>query len=135
MEQPTHRYFTTLTELIRKATDNIRLNHIESDSRRTLWELHGSLGESDIFIKEVFMQKGRMYSYYLIRKGEVVVGFDNYPDRKALRLKYNLEFASHLDELIPHRHDKNKTILELTEEMTVERFLKHLYHALKGESP
>jgi len=126
MDQPTRRYFETLTDLIGKALDNIRLNQIESDSRRTLWELHGSLRESDIFIKEVFIQQGRMYSYYVIRQGEVVVGFDNYPDRKALQLKYGLGFTSHLDELIPHRHDKNKTILELTEDMTVEKFLKSL---------
>ena len=85
MDQPTRRYFETLTDLIGKALDNIRLNQIESDSRRTLWG-----------------------------------------NRKALQLKYGLGFTSHLDELIPHRHDKNKTILELTEDMTVEKFLKSL---------
>ncbi len=67
-----------------------------------------------------------MYSYYLIHDNEVVVGFDNYPDRRALREKYGQNFKFHLSELVAHKHGPRKETLELTEEMTVEKFLEYL---------
>ncbi len=126
MEQPTHSYFESLKNLVYKTLRCISSERLEYNPQRSLWEIHGTLGGFDIFMKEVFIRKGRMYSYYVIREGEVAVGFDNYPDRQALQQKYGKKFTSHIDELIPHRHGQNKTDCELTGEMTVEKFLKYL---------
>lgn len=67
-----------------------------------------------------------MYSFYVIHAGIVTVGFDNYPDRQALYAKYRETFASHLNELIPHKHASGKETLELTETITVAAFLNYL---------
>jgi len=67
-----------------------------------------------------------MYSFYVIYANNVIVGFDNYPDRQALYAKYQEAFASHLDELIPHKHSIGKEALELTKTITVETFLHYL---------
>jgi len=64
-----------------------------------------------------------MYSYYVIQRGHVVVGYDNYPDREALQQKYGAAFTVHLDELIPHQHGPRKATFNLTQEMTVEDLL------------
>jgi hypothetical protein len=56
----------------------------------------------------------------------VMLGLDNHPDRHALRLKYGDDFATHLTEFIPHRHNVNKTATTLTEPWTAKQFLDQL---------
>jgi hypothetical protein len=63
-----------------------------------------------------------------------VVGFDNYPDRRALQQKYGQNYKAYLSELIPHKHGPGKTTLELTVEMTMEQFLNYLL-SLPTSSP
>lgn len=67
-----------------------------------------------------------MYSYHVLEQGEVVMGFDNYPDRRALEQKYGEDFTSHLFELIPHMHGPRKQTMALTEEMNLEAFVELL---------
>ncbi len=88
MEQPARRYFETLTSLVQEALYEIRFNRLHFNPDRVIWEAHGSLECFDVRLKEIFTRSGRMYSYYVIKGNEVVVGFDNYPDRRALRQKY-----------------------------------------------
>ncbi len=126
MAQATRSYFTTLTVLAQNALDRISLDRLDFNPDRIIWEVHGSSGQFDIRLKEIFNQSGRMYSYYVLDDNGVVAGFDNYPDRRALRLKYGQEFKFYLSRLIPHKHGPGKTTLELTEEMTVEAFLDYL---------
>ncbi|MGE0083321.1 MAG: hypothetical protein AB7S75_02765 [Desulfococcaceae bacterium] len=126
MGQPIQSYFESLKNIVRKTLSYVSFERVEYNPQRALWEIHGTLGVCSIFMKEVFIRKGRMYSYYVIREGEVAFGFDNYPDRQALQQKYGKEFTYHIDELIPHRHGQNKVSCELTGEMTVEKFLKYL---------
>ena len=92
MAQPARRYFTTLTALVQDTLDTIRLDRLHFNPDQVIWEVHGSLGEFDIRLKEIFTQSGRRYSYYVVKAGQVVVGFDNYPDRRALRRKYGERF-------------------------------------------
>ncbi|MCI0495590.1 hypothetical protein L0Z72_11360 [candidate division KSB1 bacterium] len=67
-----------------------------------------------------------MYSYYIIEDRRVLVGFDNYPDRRALIQKYGEAFSEHLDELIPHQHGIDKLTFELTEDINVAMFLDYM---------
>lgn len=126
MAQPTRRYFATLTTLVKSRLDNIRFDRLNTNPNRTVWETSGSIGQFDIWLKEIFDQSGRKYSYYILNEGVVLVGFDNYPDRRALQQKYGQEFTSHLSELIFHKHGHRKETLELTAEMDVELFLDYL---------
>lgn len=101
MAQPSRRYFAALTDLVQAALDEIRFTRLHFNPDRVIWEIHGSWGEFDIRLKEIFTGAGRMYSYYAISDGRVVVGFDNYPDRRVLRQKYGADFTTHLSQLIP----------------------------------
>ena len=100
MAPPTRDYFTTLTNLAQSFLDEISFNQLNLNPERAVWEVHGSVGKYQVRLKEIFNQSGRMYSYYVITGGEVVVGFDNYPDRRVLREKYGRDFKVHLSELI-----------------------------------
>ena len=132
MAQPTRRYFTTLTALVRKALYKVSFHRLHFNPDRVIWEAHASLEGFDIRLKEIFNQSGRMYSYYVIEEDSVVVGFDNYPDRRALRQKYGRSFTTCLSELIPHKHGAHKATLELTSEMSVEEFLDYFREKVIG---
>ena len=131
MAQPTRRYFASLTSLVQEALYKVSFNRLDFNPDRVIWEAHGSLECFDIRLKEIFTRSGRMYSYYIIKGDDVVVGFDNYPDRRALRQKYGRGFTAHLSQLIPHKHGARKTTLELTSEMSVELFLDYIQGLLK----
>lgn len=90
MAQPTRRYFTTLTELVQQTLCQVSFHRLHFNPDRVIWEVHGSWERFDIRLKEIFDRSGRMYSYYVIEEGQVVVGFDNYPDHRALRQKYEI---------------------------------------------
>ncbi len=127
MAQPSRNDLAALTRLAEENLDHVRVVRLESNSDRALWEVHGAYKNFDIRLKEVFTRSGRMYSYYILNQGEVVVGFDNYPDRRALQQKYADDFKAHLFELIPHKHGPRKATFELTEEMTLVAFLDYLH--------
>jgi hypothetical protein len=126
MAPPSTGYFKKLTDLVRSRLSQVDFERLDINSARVVWEVHGSLDQLSIRFKEIFNQSGRIYSYYVIQQGTVLVGFDNYPDRRALEYKYGKQFTKHLSELIPHRHGHRKIALELTDEMTVDQFLNFL---------
>jgi hypothetical protein len=74
-----------------------------------------------------------MYAYYVVRKGQVVTGFDNYPDRRALQMNYGADFGKQLGTLLPHRHGEDKTMLTLTVEMDGQACLLALPGIMTGE--
>ncbi len=82
-------------------------------------------GHLHIRLKEIHTSTERLYSYYVLKENEVIVGWDNYPDRQVLRQKYGRDFHRHLFESVPHKHGFRKTTLELTEEMSVAVFLEY----------
>ena len=126
MDKSTLRYFETLKDLVRNCLDKITFERCNCSPDRSIVEIHGRLKKYDVRLKEIFTKSERMYSYYALDSGRVCVGFDNYPDRRALRLKYGQNFAKHLSELIPHKHGENKITLELTKIMDADKFLSHL---------
>lgn len=126
MARSTRDHYAALTAQVAATLDAIGFQRFEHNSQRTLWEIYGTWGKYNIRLKEIYSAKGRMYSFYAILANNVVIGFDNYPDRQALYAKYQEAYASHLDELVPHKHTANKETLELTEAMTVDKFLDYL---------
>lgn len=67
----------------------------------------------------------------IIKEDSVVMGFDNAPDIKALKLKYGKDFIYHLNERIPHFHGKEKKRTELTEEIGFNEFLEKIKSMIK----
>lgn len=126
MDATTRDYFAALISLAQNALDATNVVQLDFTPDRAILELHGKVGQFDVRLKEIIKPRERLYSYYLVAEGKVVVGFDNYPDRRALQQKYGQDFKAHLSELIPHKHGLSKTTLELSEEMTVEKFLNYL---------
>ncbi len=126
MAQPTRDHYAALTARVAAHLATLNFQRLEYNPQRTLWEVHGTLGKYSIRLKEIHSPRGRMYSFYVIYSGNVIIGFDNYPDRQALYAKYQEAFTSHLDELIPHKHTTGKAALELTEAMTADMFHDYL---------
>ena len=127
MAEPTRSYFAAITDIAENCLNKIRFKRIDVNADRSVWEVHGNLSECfDVRLKEIFTQKGRMYSYYILCENEVVIGFDNYPDTRLLQEKYGSKFVNHIAELIPHRHGRRKMSIELTENMSVKSFFEYL---------
>ncbi len=126
MEEAARKYFETLNKLVEADLDRITLKRTDFNPKRSIYEIHGSLGSLQIRIKEIYMQSGRMYSYYVLLENIILVGFDNYPDIKMLQMRYGKDFRKHISELIPHKHGQNKEICELSNEMFIETFLDYV---------
>jgi hypothetical protein len=133
MAQPSASYFSTLTDLVQPFLEKVNVQRLDLNPTRALWEVQGNKGHFDIRLKEIFSSTGRMYSYYVLVQGQVLVGFDNYPDKRALQQKYGQDYQQHSSELVPHRHGHLKVSLELTKEMTVEDFLAYVKETLIRE--
>jgi hypothetical protein len=90
-------------------------------------ELQGDFGAHQVHLREIHRTDGgRRYAYYVLSGTQVIAGFDNASDPRALRLKYGTEYASHRTELIPHLHSQGKATLELTTEMDCDAFVAWL---------
>ena len=124
MDAEIGRHFAAVIDLARQKLDQVEIVQEDISPTRAILELHGLLGSYDIRIKEIFNAEGRLYSYYVLSEGQVVVGFDNYPDRRILREKFGRQFTVHLHERIPHRHGRGKSSVEAIEEYGVEQFLE-----------
>ena len=124
MDAEVGRHFAAVIDLARQKLDQVEIVQEDISLARAILELHGLLGSYDIRIKEIFSAEGKLYSYYVLSEGQVVVGFDNYPDRRVLREKFGRQFTAHLHERIPHRHTQRKSSVEVTEEYGVKRFLE-----------
>lgn len=130
MDPQSPDYFADVIQLARATFTDVE---VESDAApaRALLRIQAQYGPYRVFITEVSDDSGRKYRYYALRENEVVVGFDNSPDPRALRLKYGQIGELHIGEYIPHLHYENKTQLLLTEEMTCTDFV----HWLKQHLP
>jgi len=92
-----------------------------------LIEMDGTYGVYRVHLREIWQtDSARKYAYYVLHQSDVVIGFDNAPDPRALRLKYGKDYVRHRLELIPHRHTEGKRALELTDEMDCAAFVTWL---------
>lgn len=76
-----------------------------------------------MFITELLSPDYRKYNYYILKGDYVVIGFDNSQDIRAIKLKFKKVPHNNIERLVPHKHLKDKTILELTDEITVGDFI------------
>ena len=122
-----------IRELIRKARAefcDVRILSWDVSPIRSRLKLRGRWHQYEIAISEVVLPQRRVYSYYVLKGGEVVVGFDNTADREVLRKVYGSDFGRHLYDLIPHRHGLRKQTCEITDEMTFDDFVDWLHNNL-----
>ena len=115
-----------LIERAEIALGDLRILVREHSPIRARVKLRGQWHQYQIAVSEVLLHEGRLYSYYVLERGEVVVGFDNTPDNKLLRQIYGANFSKHQRERIPHKHGFRKQTCERTDEMRFEDFLDWL---------
>lgn len=130
MAKTTRSYFEATKEVVDKTLDEITFQRFDISPDRAIFEFHSRIGQYGIRIKEIYSKKWRTYSFYVLSEGKIVVGFDNYPERRALRKKYGRKFKKHLFERIPHKHGLQKSTMELTDEMCIRQFLDFLQNEL-----
>ena len=85
--------------------------------------INATFKENRVFIVELISSDYRKYNYYLLKNNYVIVGFDNSQDVRAIKLKYKKVPKNDIDKLVPHKHLKDKTVLELTEEISISEFI------------
>jgi hypothetical protein len=115
--------FARIIALARAHLELVQVVEEDYSPERAILRLTASYGRYRVFITEIVSHTSRHYRYYVLDGDLVVVGFDNVSDARALRLKYGRQRKKHIGELTPHLHLKDKTKLELTEEMTCATFL------------
>lgn len=123
--------FADIIALARARLTEVRIEQdVETD--RAILAIDGQVGAYRVAIKEVVNPQRRRYAYYLLHGDRVLLGFDNHPDRTALRLKFGNDYAAHINELVPHRHGPDKTTTILTEPWDAVRFLQELDGLLRN---
>jgi hypothetical protein len=123
MEDEIRRHFDEIIEDASTALEDVEIEQ-DYSVKRALLKIGGSLGNLKVRITEVIDENKRKYAYYLINKDLVMIGFDNAPDIRALKIKYGKDYGHHLDERIPHFHGKEKKSIELTKEISSKEFLE-----------
>lgn len=122
-------------DIIALARTRLTPIHIEQDveTDRAILSIDGKLGSYRVIIKEVVNFQRRRYAYYVLEEERVVLGFDNHPDRTALRLRYGDCYTDHIHDLVPHRHGPDKATTSLTEPWDAIRFLQDLKNLLASD--
>lgn len=129
MESKIRRHFDEIVTLAQSLLNNIKIEEDLSE-KRALLKISGIFETREVRVTEIIDEEKRKYAYYLINKGAVEYGSDNAPDLKALKMKYGKEYKKHLNEPIPHSHDKGKKSIELTDEMSAKEFFKKIKFSL-----
>lgn len=122
------KYIERIINQVSEKLEKVQVTDCDQNPDRLMLNISACHGEYDIRISEIMDADGRKYAYYVLRKGKIIIGFDNTPDSLALYLKFGSEAKKHRNERIPHCHLENKTKTELTEEMTCQDFLSWLEH-------
>lgn len=117
--------FADIVALARARLTEVRIEQdVETD--RAILAIDGRMDAYRVVLKEVVNPQRRRYAYYLLHGDRVLLGFDNHPDRTALRLRFGNDYADHINELVPHRHGPDKTTTILTEPWDAVSFLRDL---------
>ncbi|MEM8526199.1 MAG: hypothetical protein AAGG68_16280 [Bacteroidota bacterium] len=130
METKIRTYFD---DIIQQAEDYFeQVEHeIDTTPARAILRLKATHKQYRMFATEIKSPDYRKYNYYLLEMDFVVVGFDNAPDARAIKLKYDKIPQNDVDKLVPHQHLENKTILKLTEEIYFSDFIAWLKENLE----
>lgn len=132
MDTQTLEYFTNI---IQQATTLFTGVEYTTDTtpERVILRLQAVYKNHRLYITELVDCERRKYRYYALKGEYVVVGFDNSPDPRVIRLKYG-QIGNHAGEYIPHCHEQNKTVLRLTKPLDFPSFIAWLQHDLPIES-
>lgn len=123
MENEIRRHFNEILEDAKAVLENLEIEQ-DYSVKRALLKIRGTFGDFEVRVTEVVDGDKRKYAYYLINNDFVIFGFDNAPDIKALKLKYDKDYVHHLGEQIPHFHGKGKESTELTKEVSFKVFIE-----------
>ncbi|NQE05156.1 hypothetical protein C5S32_04735 [ANME-1 cluster archaeon GoMg1] len=123
MEKEIRRHFNEIIEDAKAVLEDVEIEQ-DYSVKRALLKISGNFRNFKVRITEVLDETKRKYAYYLINNDLVVIGFDNAPDIKALKIKYGKNYVYHLEERIPHFHGKGKKSTELTKEITFKEFME-----------
>jgi len=125
LDPQTSVYFANIVAAAKKAFRQVE-HTTDSTPERAILRLRALYGHHRVFVTELLSEGVRKYRYYLLLDDWVVVGFDNSPDPRAIRLKYGHVGAEHAGELVPHLHERNKAHVELTDDISFADFLSWL---------
>lgn len=131
MEDEVRRYFDQIIEDAKAVLKDLEIEQ-DYSVKRALLKISGNFRKFKVRITEVVDEDKRKYAYYLIKNDFVIIGFDNAPDIRALKIKYGEDYGHHHDERIPHFHGKRKESTELTKEISFKEFMENI-KSLKSE--
>ena len=131
MDRDPREHFEAIIALARARLTEARVVQNDVTASRAILLVLGKFQSWDVRIKEIRAPSGNLYSYYLLRSGEVIVGFDNYSDARILEAKFGRQFKQHLRDLIPHRHGRGKKSVVITPELSAKEFLENLERYLE----
>ncbi len=94
MDGGAEEHFDRIIALAREHLQDVKIER-DISYQRALLKFRAVFKGGDVRITEVIDKERRKYSYCLLRGGKVVVGFDNAPDARALRVKYGAELKGH----------------------------------------
>ena len=123
MDRNTREHFEKVIELAHAKLTDIHVVQNDISISRAILQLRGNYRSFEVWLKEIQLPSGNIYSYYVIEKNQVVVGFDNYPDAQVLKAKFGRGFRSHSEDRIPHRHGPGKRTVSLTDSIDAKEFL------------
>lgn len=126
MDRNPREHFETVIELAHAKLTDVRVLQNDVSSNRAILQIRGKYRSFDVWLKEILLRSGNIYSYYVVKEDTVIVGFDNYPDARILQAKFGKRFRSHLEDLVPHRHGRDKQSITLTNPLNAKEFLNLL---------
>lgn len=125
MDEKTSRHFAEIIELAESVFNNA-VYEIDATPDRSILRIEADYGRYEILVTELMSDEKRKYRYYVMRDDWVEAGFENAPDPRAIKLKYEKIGKENAGESIPHLHRENKTKLQLTEEVKFPDFVEWL---------
>jgi len=122
LETKTTGYFNTIISEVIDFFSDVEYTG-DYTPQRAILRINATYKDHRVFISELISPDYRKYTFYILKDNYVVAGFDNSQDIRAIKLKFKKPPDNDIDRLIPHLHLKNKTVLELTDEITLTDFI------------
>lgn len=76
MDKDIRAHFERIVALARTRLIDVQVLQNDVTPQRAILQIHGKWNQFDVRIKEIYTTR-RLYSYYLLRAGSVITGFDN----------------------------------------------------------
>jgi hypothetical protein len=135
MAWPPGEHIEVLVAQAKQLLTDVSVVRHDVSLNRALIDLEGQWFGYRIVVSEIHRADSSMrYAYYVLgNDNQLVHGFDNSPDARAIRQRYKARWKSHIHEEVPHRHDANRNLVLTPEPMTFEAFVEWITQNL-GET-